>query len=110
MGTMMLILDWLEWSTPFRQLGVYMIWFMFPVQLWSVWRAQRQNQQWWAEDAARRERWKEDMLIVGQMRDEAHQLRTQAQQMKEEAGHLRIQTEIALAQARRHLPLSGAAD
>jgi hypothetical protein len=49
----------------------------------------RQWRQWEADEAVRRERWRENMEAASKQLDEA--------------GHLRIQAEIALAQARQQM-------
>lgn len=90
---MMALLDWIE---PFRGFAALLIWIMFPIFLYSVYRTHRQFQQWAEDEAARRERWAEDMKAITAMREEAY--------------HLRAQAEVALAQARRHLPHGGRID
>lgn len=79
--------DWI------RIAAVAMIWLMFPLQLWTIWKNHRLHQHWQEGEEARLARWRRDMEA--------------AAKLHEEAGHLRIQAEIALAQARRHLPMQG---
>lgn len=78
------------WFETFRIIALTLIYFMFILQLISVHIAYRQFRRWTEDEAARRERWKEDMTAIARMREEAY--------------HLRAQAEVALAQARRHLP------
>lgn len=79
--------DWI------RIVAVAMIWLMFPLQLWTIWRNQSLHRRWLEGEEARLARWRRDMEA--------------AAKLHEEAGHLRVQAEIALAQARRHLPTQG---
>lgn len=72
-----------------RIVAVGLIWLMFPLQLWTIHRFQRLSRQWQAGEEARTARWKRDMEA--------------AAKLHEEAGHLRIQAEVALAQARMQI-------
>lgn len=83
-----------EWTEPLRIVAVFLIWLMFPLQLWSAHRSYRQHKEWlrqhrdWVEaEHARMVRWKTDMDAASKMREEAY--------------HLRAQAEVALAQARQ---------
>jgi hypothetical protein len=78
-----LLPDWV------RIVAIFLIWLMFPLQLWSLHRMHRLHKQWHEGEEARRERWRRDMEA--------------AAKLHEEAGHLRIQAEIALAQARKQM-------
>lgn len=86
---------WLPtWLETFRIIGTFLIWIILPCQLYMLWRSIKQFRKWEADETARTERWVKDMDT--------------AQKMREEACHLRVQAEVALAQARRHLPASDA--
>jgi F0F1-type ATP synthase membrane subunit b/b' len=84
--------DWLE---PYRLLGTLLIWLILPLQLYSIYRNRTLYRQWETDEAARRDRWKEDMTAVNRLREEAY--------------HLRAQAEVALAQARRQAFKDGSA-
>jgi cell division protein FtsB len=77
----------------FRVIALGLIYAMFCLQLWSARGTYRQFKRWAEEEHARRERWAQDMATIAKLREEAY--------------HLREQAEIALAQARRHLPPPG---
>lgn len=77
------------WFEIFRIIALCMIWMMFPLQVWSVWRSMRQFKRWAADEERRLERWRRDMDDAGRMREEAF--------------HLRAQAEVALAQARQQI-------
>lgn len=92
-------MDFPDWMMPLRIAATFLIWAMCPALLWLTWINQRQWQrwrQWEAAEAARRERWQENMEAASRMHEAAGK-------QLEEAGHLRIQAEIALAQARQQL-------
>lgn len=80
----------MPWFEPFRLVALALIYIMFLLQLFSVHVTWRQFRRWAEDEEARRKRWAEDMATIGRMREEAY--------------HLRAQAEVALAQARRHLP------
>lgn len=73
--------DWI------RVIAVCLIWLIFPLQLWTLYRASRLHKVWHEGEAARTARWRRDMEA--------------AEKLHEEAGHLRAQAEVALAQARQ---------
>ena len=76
--------DWLE---AFRLLGTFLIWAIFPLQLFSIWKGQHQLQRWQAAEDARVTRWSSDMAA--------------AMKLLEECSHLRAQAEVSLAMARQ---------
>ena len=76
-----------EWLELVRLAGTFLIWAIFPLQLWSIHRQYLQHQRWDVGERARMERWAQDMDAAGRLREEAHQLR--------------IQAEVALAMARQ---------
>lgn len=78
------------WFEPFRLVALTLIYLMFLIQCVSVHFMVRLFKRWSDEEISRRERWKEDSAAITRMREEAY--------------HLRAQAEVALAQARRHLP------
>lgn len=78
------------WFEPIRMVALCLIYLMFFIQLYTVRFTYRQFHRWAEDEAARRERWAQDMTEIGRMREEAY--------------HLRAQAEVALAQARQHLP------
>lgn len=93
------------WFEPVRMVALCLIYIMFFLQLYSVRITYRQFKKWtedeaerrerWMQDeAARRERWAQDMAIITKLTEEAY--------------HQRAQAEVALAQARRHVPADGA--
>lgn len=81
------------WFEVFRLIALTLIYLMFLMQLLSIHVTYRNFRRWSEDEAARRKRWAEDMAAVEKMREEAY--------------HLRAQAEVALAQARRHLPNGG---
>lgn len=91
MPAFMLIPDWLE---PIRILGTLLIWLMFPLQLWSIWRSNKQFHRWEEDETRRLARWQQDMEDAGKLREEAYNLRAQA--------------EVALAMARRQANMANA--
>ncbi len=74
----------------FRLVALSLVYILFAMNLWSIRVTYRQFRNWAEDEAARRERWTEDMAEIKRQREEAY--------------HLRAQAEVALAQARRHLP------
>lgn len=72
-----------------RVVAVFLIWLMAPLQVWMIWRSHRQHKTWCEGEDARAARWKRDMEA--------------ASKLHEEAGHLRAQAEVALAQARQQV-------
>lgn len=92
-------MDFPEWMMPLRVAATFLIWLMCPVLLWSAWTTRRQWRlwrQWEAAEVARRVQWRQDMEAAGKMYEAAGK-------QLEEAGHLRVQAEIALAQARQQV-------
>jgi hypothetical protein len=85
----MMIVD-APWFETFRLIALTLIYLGFLLQLYTLRSSYRQFKRWADEEAERRERWAEDKI--------------QIQKLREEAYHLRAQAEVALAQARRHLP------
>ena len=79
-----------EWFEPIRMTALLLIHVMFALQVWSIHIIYRQFKRWADDEAARRRMWAEDMATIERMRQEAE--------------HLRHQTEIALALARRGTP------
>lgn len=90
------------WFEPIRMIALCLIYIMFFLQVYTVRTTYRQFKQWSEDEAARRERyaqdeanrrerWSQDMAIITKLTEEAY--------------HQRAQAEIALAQARRHLPV-----
>jgi hypothetical protein len=84
------------WFETFRIIALTLIYLMFIMQLISVHLLYRQFRRWAEDEAARRERWKEDMKETARMREEAY--------------HLRAQAEVALAQARQQILASSRLD
>lgn len=78
------------WFEPIRMVALCLIYLMFFLQVYTVRTTYRRFKQWSEDEAKRRERWAEDTAEIKKMREEAY--------------HLRAQAEVALAQARRHLP------
>jgi hypothetical protein len=84
------------WFETFRIIALTLIYLMFIMQLISVHLLYRQFRRWAEDEAARRERWKEDMKETARMREESY--------------HLRAQAEVALAQARQQILASSRLD
>ena len=78
------------WFEPFRFVALTLIYLMFVIQCFSVHFIYRLFKRWSDEEAARRERWAQDMSVITRLTEEAY--------------HQRAQAEVALAQARRHIP------
>jgi len=74
----------------FRLGALAMIYGLFVMQVLHLRISYRQHRAWAEEEAERRKRWAEDLLVITRLKDEAL--------------HLRHSAEVALAQARRHLP------
>lgn len=72
-----------------RVIAVFLIWLMAPLQIWMIWRSHHQHKTWMLDEEARKARWLRDMEA--------------AAKLHEEAGHLRAQAEVALAQARQQV-------
>lgn len=72
-----------------RVIAVFLIWMIAPLQIWMIWRSHHQHRTWMLGEEARAARWKRDMEA--------------AAKLHEEAGHLRAQAEVALAQARQQV-------
>jgi hypothetical protein len=92
-------MDFPDWMLPLRVMATFLIWGMFPVLLYLTWSNRQQWKvwrQWEADEAARRERWTDDMRAAARLHETAAKLH-------EEASHLRIQAEISLAQARQQM-------
>lgn len=78
------------WFEPIRMVALCLIYVMFFLQVFMVHATYRHFKRWADDEEERRRRWTEDMAAISKMREEAY--------------HLRAQAEVALAQARRHLP------
>lgn len=76
-----------EWFDTFRLIALAMIWIGFPLQVWSIWRSNRLFKRWEENETRRLARWQQDMEDAGKLREEAYNLRAQA--------------EVSLAMARR---------
>lgn len=81
-----------EWLELFRVAGTLLIWVMFPLQIFTLYRSHHQHRRWEEGEASRMARWQRDMQ--------------DAEKMREEAAHLRALTEVQLAMARRQVLLT----